>query len=367
VGERFVKSLKESPKVYILILDYNNWWDTIECLESVLRNDYTNYQVIVIDNGSRNKSIEYIQAWAKGRLNVWINPDNPLRDLSYPPVYKPIPYVYYTRNEAEKGGDPEKEADLEKAAGSNNTITTQYPLVFIQTRSNLGFAGGNNVGIKYAIRCDADYILLLNNDTVVERSFLSELVYTGKQVDKVAVLGSVIADYQTGLTVFTNSKIDRKLKAEIRLDYLNSDKQWWETERVSGASMMMKSDYVVKDSLFLDESLFLYCEEIDLCMRAKKCGLKVAMVRNSKVYHKEGASIGGPLAPIGIYYSLRNRILLARKLLNLREQAVFWLLFTGARIIRMLEWLVKGDRALVKVSWLAIRDGLKGKSGRHTL
>lgn len=355
------------PKVSIIILNWNGWKDTVECLESVLRNDYKDYQVVVIDNGSRNKSMDYIRDWAEGKLNVWVNPDNPLRNLSYPPVRKPIPYLYYTKDEAEKGGDPEKEKDLEKAVGSNNTITTQCPLVFIQTGSNLGFAGGNNVGIKYAIRCNADYILLLNNDTVVEPSFLSELVYTGKQVDEIAVLGSIIADYHTGLTVFTNSKIDRKLKAEIRLDYLNSDKQWWETERVSGASMMIKADYLVKHSLFLDESLFLYCEEIDLCMRAKRCGHKVAIVCNSKVYHKEGASIGGPLAPIAIYYSLRSRILLARKLLNLRNQAVFGLLFTGARIIRTLEWIVKGNRPLLRASWLAIRDGLKGKSGKGPL
>lgn len=357
----------KEPKVSIIIVNWNNWKDTIECLESVLRNDYTNYQVIVVDNGSQNKSMEYIKAWAKGELNVWINPDNPLRNLSYPPVCKPIPYIYYTKDEAEKGGNPEKEEGLKEAVRNNNTITTQYPLIFIQTGSNLGFAGGNNIGIKHAIRCNADYILLLNNDTVVEPSFLEKLVYTGKQVDEIAVLGSIIADYHTGLTVFTNSKIDRKLKAEIRLDYLNSDKQWWETERVSGASMMIKSDYLVKHSLFLDESLFLYCEEIDLCIKARRCALKIAMVRNSKVYHKEGASIGGLLSPIGIYYSLRNRILLARKLLNLWDQAVFWLLFTGARIIRTLEWLVKGDWALVKVSWLAIRDGLKGKSGKGPL
>jgi len=354
-------------KVCIVIINYNNWADTIECLESVLRNNYANYQIVMVDNNSSNRSMDHIKAWAEGKSNMDPNPDNPLASLSYPSVQKPVPYVYYARDEAEKGGDPEKEKDLEKAVGSNNTITTQYPLVFIQTGSNLGFAGGNNVGIKYAIRRDADYILLLNNDTVVERSFLSELLYTGKQVDKVAVLGSVIADYQTGLTVFTNSKIDRKLKAEIRLDYLNSHKRWWETERVSGASMMIKADYLVKHSLFLDESLFLYCEEIDLCTRAKKCGLKVAMVRNSKVYHKESASIGGPLSPIAVYYSLRSRILLARKLLNLRDRVVFWLLFTGARIIRMLEWLVKGNRPLLRASWLAIRDGLKGKSGKGLL
>ncbi|MBN1804558.1 MAG: glycosyltransferase family 2 protein [Sedimentisphaerales bacterium] len=351
-------------KVSIVILNWNGWRDTVECLESVLRNNYANYQVIVIDNDSQDGSLGYIKAWAEGKLNVWVNPDNPLRNLSYPPVWKPVPYIYYTKDEAEKGGKPKKEEQSKEAVISNNTITTQYPLVFIQTESNLGFAGGNNVGIKYAIRCDADYILLLNNDTVVERSFLSELVHTGKQVDKVAVLGSVIADYQTGLTVFTNSKIDRKLKAEIRQDYLNSDKQWWKTEMANGACMMISSRHILKHSLLLWEDLFLYGEEADLSMRAAKQGLETVMSGNSKVYHKGGASTGGSLAPKGIYYSLRNRIFMAKKLLNLKDKIIFWLLFVNARLCRTLEWLVKGKWKLVRATFCSFRDGLKGKTGK---
>ncbi len=69
------------PKVYVIILNYNGWADTIECLESVLRNDYLNYQVIVLDNNSPNNSIEYIKAWAEG--NVWLKSDHPLRNLSF--------------------------------------------------------------------------------------------------------------------------------------------------------------------------------------------------------------------------------------------------------------------------------------------
>ncbi len=132
-------------KVYIIILNYNGWADTIECLESVLRNDYPNYQVIVVDNNSPNNSMEYIKAWAEGNLDVWVNPSNPLRKLSFPPVPKPIPYVFYTREEAEKGGNFEFE---EKIKGEiPNGITTKYPLIFIQTGYNGGFSYGNNVAM----------------------------------------------------------------------------------------------------------------------------------------------------------------------------------------------------------------------------
>ncbi len=91
-----------NPKVYIIILNYNGWADTIECLESVLRNDYPNYQVIVVDNNSPNNSMEYIKAWAEGKLDVWVNPNNPLRKLSSPPVSKSIPYVFIQRKRSRK-------------------------------------------------------------------------------------------------------------------------------------------------------------------------------------------------------------------------------------------------------------------------
>jgi len=76
-------------KVAIIILNYNGWKDTIECLESVLRNDYPNYQVIVVDNGSPNNSMKYIKAWAEGRQEVLTpEPTHPLYHLSHPPVKK---------------------------------------------------------------------------------------------------------------------------------------------------------------------------------------------------------------------------------------------------------------------------------------
>lgn len=130
-----------NPKLAIIVLNWNCWQNTVEYLENVLRNHYTNYQIIVVDNNSQNKSIDYIKAWAEGKLGECINRDNPLRDLSFPPVHKPIPYVYYTIQEAEKGGQPDKEKALEDAARNNKSITTQYPLILIQTGENLGFVG----------------------------------------------------------------------------------------------------------------------------------------------------------------------------------------------------------------------------------
>jgi len=363
---------ENKSKISIIILNYNGWQDTIECLESVLRNDYPNYQVIVVDNASQDNSMEYIKAWAEGRQEVLTpEPTHPLYHLSHPPVKKPIPYIYYTKKEAEKGGDFELEKKItkkwQKQRESNDKElipTSPYPLIFIQVGENLGFAGGNNVGIKYGIaKGDSNYFELLNNDTVVKPDFLDELVKVALQNEKIAIVGSIIVDYYTKKIVFTNSKIDRKLKAEVKTDYLNSEKDYWETERVCGASMMIKTEYILKHSLFLDEDLFMYCDEMDLCIRAKRQGLKIAIAGKSKVYHKENIS-EKLLNPSTIYYVIRNRILLARKLLNFKDRIIFWTLFIPSRLLRCAEWLLKRRFELIRITFLAFRDGIKKKTGK---
>jgi len=90
-------------KVAIIILNWNGWKDTIECLESVFRNLYLNYQVVVLDNGSTDDSVEKIKAWAEGKQEVEVDLNNPLYHLSHPPVPKPIPYIEYDRKTAEAG------------------------------------------------------------------------------------------------------------------------------------------------------------------------------------------------------------------------------------------------------------------------
>ncbi|MFZ8805841.1 MAG: glycosyltransferase family 2 protein [Candidatus Calescibacterium sp.] len=284
------------PKVYIITINYKNWYDTIECLESVLRNDYPNYQVIVIDNNSPNNSMEYLKAWAEGKIDIWVDPRNPLRRLSFPPVPKPIPYVFYTREEAEKGGNLDLEKKLEGKVPEG--VTTKYPIVFIQSGDNLGFAGGNNLGIKYALaKNDFDYIWFLNNDTVIESGALEKMVDFIDKNTSVGAVGSLSLFYSNpdivqaccGTTTFRfisdlSPLFQNKRKMEIFLQSFELKNSF-----LQGVSMLIRRRTIEEIGLF-DENLFMMFEESELCLRMIKRGWKVWCIPQSIIYHKVGGS-----------------------------------------------------------------------------
>ena len=176
-------------KVYIIIVNWNGWKDTIECLESVFRNDYPSYQVIVCDNGSQDDSLENIKRWATGKLENEVLPSNPLYSLSFPPVRKPISFIEYTREEVD---------------AVRNLNPTDARLILIQNAANLGFAGGNNVGIRYALdRDDFSHVWLLNNDVVIKPDALSHLVRRMNEKKDAGMCGSTIPYYSAPDTVWT--------------------------------------------------------------------------------------------------------------------------------------------------------------------
>jgi GT2 family glycosyltransferase len=156
--------MEDWPKVAIIILNWNGWHDTIECLESLYRIIYQNYQVILVDNGSTNKSVDKIKDWARGDIQV----NSPFIVDS---VQKPITVVEYSRAEAVTGGSELMEAQIEQ-------IPSASRLILISNETNLGFAAGSNVGLHYALQRDYRYLGLLNNDTIVTPNYLCMLVQT---------------------------------------------------------------------------------------------------------------------------------------------------------------------------------------------
>jgi len=371
--------MNDWPKVAIIVLNYNGWKDTIECLESILRNDYPNYQVIVVDNSSPNNSMEYIKAWAEGRQEVLTpKPDHPLYHLSHPPVKKPIPYIYYSREEAEKGGDFKLEESLTKEWQKQRKVnskelifTSPYPLIFIQTGENLGFAGGNNVGIKYALKKDdCEYVLLLNNDTIVEKNFLSELVKTAKISMNIGIIGGKILYYDDpGKIWYAGGKLDLWRGSGYHLNVDKKDngiKGIKEVSFITGCLMLIDKK-IFKRLGLLPKEYFLYLEDTDFCYSTLQKGFKLYVNLDSKIYHKVSSTVsaGKEVSPMAIYYSARNRLyFMMKKQKSCVKKCAFLVFFGITRLCRLSQWIMEHKIENIKAMFNGIQHAWKKKLGK---
>lgn len=330
--------------VYIIIVNYNGWSDTIECLESVFRSSYPDYRVLVVDNSSPNGSLDRIKAWAEGRQEVTEPGNSALRHLSNPPIPKPLSHVLYSRSEAEAGGRADE-------AGTR--------LVLIQAGNNLGFAGGNNVALRYALaRNDCDYVWLLNNDTVIDPNALRKLIDVARKESSLAVFGSLILYYHHPTVIqvaggaimnpfiMKNTYYGGRQKAEkfvhdekIRLSY------------IMGASFFLRRT-VFETIGLLETKYFLGYEETDFCTAVKRKSGKLLCAYQSRVWHKDSATVGLHSA-LSDYYGTRNFVWYLKK--------YFWYAVPSAVVIGFIGKIVNRiRRRQFSRIWLIIvayRDG----------
>jgi GT2 family glycosyltransferase len=259
--------------VYIILLNWNGWKDTCQCLESVLHSDYPNFRVIVCDNQSTDDSMQKIKDWAEGKLIIDEKINEKFKSLISPPIQKPLAYVQYTQEEAEEGG---KNDDKE------------IPLVLIRNDSNAGYSAGNNVGIRYALKKNADYIWLLNNDTVITNTTLKELVYRVLSGENLGLVGTLIyhASEPSKIQAYGGGKIMKVLGVD-RFVYSPG-----EIDYVSGTSLFIKREVIEQVGL-LDEKFFFYWEDADYSRRVLEKGWNLGVASNAIVYHKFSASVGG--------------------------------------------------------------------------
>lgn len=304
-SERRSDRAARAPRVYVCILNWNGWRDTLCCLESVLRSRYENFQVLLCDNASTDGSVDAFHAWAAGRQPAPAAAAPDLRGLLEPPVSKPVELVELTAEAAARRPRP-----------------TRAPVVLLHSGANRGFAGGNNVALRHALaRGDADYVWLLNNDTVVTPNSLTELVAYCRHHPDVGLCGSRL------LTAAAPHRVQALAGARFN--------PWLGTHRALGAGLAAddpgepaaveaRMAYVIGASMFasrrwlervglLCEDYFLYFEEIDWAVRGRR-HFRLGYAAGSVVYHKEGATIGRPAQSASAeLMALRNRLRFTRK------------------------------------------------------
>jgi GT2 family glycosyltransferase len=302
-----------SLKTYIVIVNWNGWKDTIECLESVFRLRHSDFAVIVCDNGSRGDSLRGVMEWARGeRMATPASAE--MGSYTSPPVPKPIVFSL-----------------LEGSSVNEPELSTGNRLVLIRSERNLGFAGGNNLGLRCILRRnDHGYVWLLNNDTVVHPDALTKLIGRVEEDPRIGICGSRLCFYSAphfiqacgGSTYSPRTGRNRHI-GEFKPVSEAEDRAAVERQigYVVGASLFVSRRFLSSIGL-MSEDYFLYGEELDWATRAKGKFLQ-GYAPGSIVFHKQGNSMGGKSLTrqsepeesflVSDFYSVRNQLRFTRR------------------------------------------------------
>lgn len=298
-------------RVCIILVNWNGWADTLECLESLLGLSFPDFNIVVCDNGSSDDSLRQINDWA---------------------IRHHVSHVEVSARET-----------------ADAAASVPLPLLtVVRIGENRGFAGANNIGLRLGLRQgDIDYFWLLNNDTVVEPGALGSLVTRMEQDQHIGQCGSTLLLYHDrqriqalggghycrwiGLPWHYRRFFSRwrgiadRVRAEARMNY------------VEGASMLVSRRFVETVDLMC-EDYFLYFEETDWAVRAAG-RFRLGYAPDSVVYHKVGSSIGTSSHPARKsftcdYYNIRNRILFTRRFYP-QALPLIYLVLLGETLLRI--------------------------------
>ena len=341
----------------VVIVNWNNWPDTLECLEGVMRLAGCPPRVILVDNASTDESVERFLQWADG--DVCIIPessDSLVSSLVKPPIEKPLSICHICLDHLQ---------DSVKYHGSDDQ------LFLLTSNANHGFAAGNNLGIKFALdSLGCKIFWLVNNDAVPQRDALEVLQRVFEEHNHPLICGTAIMDYHDPTKVQSCGGL-----FDFYMGLASHKFDGWDVSLLDAQPAMVKATYPVGASLvvhrdfitsvgFMDEGLFLYYEELSW-MIAKGMPFEVSIATKSRVYHKGSASTGFSQdlkkrnATID-YYLIRNRLLIGRQLglLNL-------VCFVAATIVGLGKRLMSCRQVLVLGGLKAMVDGLLGITGRR--
>ena len=242
-----------SPNVVALVLNWNLHDDTLRCAQSLKQSDYPNLQVVIVDNGSQ--------------------PD------IYAQLRKELPDISFVRSEV-----------------------------------NLGFAEGNNLGFSYALAQGADYVLAINNDTVVDNQMISRLVAAAEANPEAGLLGPIIYYLDCPQEVwFAGYRFVHGIYILRRgLHLISPLHPIEEVDFVSGCGVLVRRKVLEQVGMFSSE-YFMYYEDLDLCFRVKAAGMKILCVTDAKMWHAVSSSTGGADSPLKQYYQVKSSLIFYRK------------------------------------------------------
>jgi GT2 family glycosyltransferase len=261
------KTPRRQPKVSIIVLSWNSYDVTRDCLLSLRKIDYPAFEVVLVDNGSVD--------------------------------------------------------------GSGKKLAQDFPEVkVILNDKNLGFTGGNNVGMRDVLARGTDYLLLLNNDTIVAPNFLTELVHVAESDERISMVNPKIYYFEPADKIWYAGGEYVPWKTfpvhfGLRESDVGSYDQTKEVSFVSGCALLVKAEVVQKVGL-LDEIFFMGYEDVDWSVRAVRAGYKAMYAPASVVWHRDSyvtkQSMGFARRD---FYNMRNAVLCARKYLPLHQLPLF--------------------------------------------
>lgn len=283
------------PSISVVIVNWNLAEDTLACLGSVLETGYPNLDVIVVDNGSSDNSVEQIAQ-------------------VYPQVRQVV------------------------------------------NKENMGFAAGANQGLDLALAQGCDYALVLNNDTTVAPDSLSELMAAGETDPQIGILSPHILFYdEPERTWHLAARWHRWLPIPVHV--WQTREKLVEADFVSGCGMMLRRSLLEKIGTF-DTTYFMYGEDIDLCLRAKRAGYRVVAVPQARIWHKVSVS-ADRISTKARYWQTRNQILVYRTYPPTRLRCLLPSFVLSKAAADVLRDLFSRRRALVNPTLRGVRDGLR--------
>lgn len=298
-----------APSVAIILLNWNNEADCIDCLRSLEKITYPNARIFLVDNGSREESVAALRPFC------------------------------------------------------NNGVT------LVETGENLGFSGGNNVGIRKALAKGFDYILLLNNDTTVAPDFLDHMVAAAESNEAIGVVGPKIYYYSEPERIWYGggdfSWFHKGKHVHYNaIDKNPDEKELKETKYVTGCAFFAKAEAIKKAGL-MPEEFFLYHEDVDWSMSFKKAGYRAVYAPAAKVYHKVSRTTSALGSPKVLYYDTRNALLLASRHAPPAVRALVYCasaLYYAKQIVKII--ILPSRRAASRMIKKGIEDFYKGRFGK---